>query len=68
MQQVEFKAERSATAPGQWIGVVLDESGRVLTRTGITYDTSDEARFGARIIWQGRQARLQAAQSRGMRA
>jgi len=60
-QQVEFQAERSATAPGQWIGVVMDECGRVLTRTGLTYDTSDEAHFGARVKWLSRQQMLHAA-------
>jgi len=60
-QQVEFNAERSATVPGQWIGVVVDERGRVLTRTGLTYDTSDQARFGARVKWLGRARMLQNA-------
>ena len=60
-QQVDFTAEPSATARGQWIGVVLDDKGRALTRTGLTYDTSDEARFGARIKWLGRSRELQAA-------
>jgi len=60
-QQVEFQAVPSATVAGQWIGVVLDEQGRVLTRTGLTYDTSDQARFGARIKWLGRSRELQAA-------
>ena len=63
-QQVNFHAEPSATVAGQWIGVVLDERGRVLTRTGLTYDTSDQARFGARIKWLGRSRELQVA--RGM--
>ena len=62
-QQVDFKAEPSATARGQWIGVVLDDKGRALTRTGLTYDTSDEARFGARIKWLGRSRDLQAARA-----
>ena len=60
-QQVEFQAVPSATVAAQWIGVVLDERGHVLTRTGLTYDTSDEARFGARIKWLGRARELQVA-------
>lgn len=60
-QQVEFQAERSATAAAQWIGVVMDECGHVLTRTGLTYDTSDQARFGARVKWLGRARMLQNA-------
>lgn len=60
-QQVEFQAERSATAAGQWIGVVMDECGHALTRTGLTYDTSDQARFGARVKWLGRARMLQNA-------
>ena len=63
-QQVEFQAVPSATVAGQWIGVVLDERGHILTRTGLTYDTSDQARFGARIKWLGRSRELQVA--RGM--
>ena len=31
--------------------------------TGLTYDTSDEARFGARIKWLGRSRDLQAARA-----
>lgn len=61
MQQVNFQAVPSATVAGHWIGVVLDERGRVLTRTGLTYDTSDQARFGARIKWLGRSRMLQSA-------
>lgn len=61
MQQVEFQAVPSATVAGQWIGVVLDEQGHVLTRTGLTYDTSDQARFGAQIKWIGRSRMLQGA-------
>jgi len=60
-QQVEFQAVPSATVAGQWVGVVLDERGHVLTRTGLTYDTSDQARFGARIKWINRQQMLRAA-------
>lgn len=61
-QQVEFQAARSATAVGQWIGIVVDSaSQRVLTHTSLTYDTSDEARFGARIKWLGRSRMLQSA-------
>lgn len=60
-QQVEFQAAHSATVAGQWIGVVLDERGHVLTRTGLTYDTSDQARFGARVKWLGRSRELQLA-------
>jgi len=60
-QQVEFQAVPSATVAGQWIGIVLDERGHILTRTGLTYDTSDEARFGARIKWLGRARELQVA-------
>ncbi len=60
-QQVVFQAEPSATAACQWIGVVLDEKGHALTRTGLTYDTSDQARFGARIKWLGRSRELQSA-------
>lgn len=62
-QQVDFAAEPSATARGQWVGVVLDEKGHPLTRTGLTYSTSDEARFGARIKWIGRSRELQAART-----
>ena len=58
-QQVTFSSSPSATVSGQWIGQVLDEaSQRVLTRTSMTYTTSDEARFGARIKWIGRNARM----------
>ena len=60
-QQVEFQAVPSATAAGQWVGVVLDERGHVLTRTRLTYDTSDQARFGARVKWLGRSRMLQSA-------
>jgi len=60
-QQVEFQAIPSATVAGQWIGVVLDERGHILTRTGLTYDTSDQARFGARIKWLSRSRLLQSA-------
>lgn len=63
-QQVEFQAVPSATVAGQWIGVVLDERGHVLTRMGLTYDTSDQTRLGARIKWLGRSRELQVA--RGM--
>lgn len=63
-QQVEFQAAKSATVAGQWVGLVVDAaSQRVLTRTGLTYATSDQARFGARIKWQGREAKLQMAQA-----
>jgi len=61
LQQVEFQAVPSATVAGQWIGVVLDERGHILTRTGLTYDTSDQARLGARIKWINRQQMLRAA-------
>ena len=58
-QQVTFSSSPSATSPGQWIGQVLDEaSQRILTRTSMTYTTSDEARFGARIKWLGRGAQM----------
>ena len=58
-QQVTFSSSPSATAPGQWVGIVVDEaSQRVLTRTSMTYTTSDEARFGARIKWLGRNAQM----------
>lgn len=61
-QQVEFQASPSATVAGQWVGLVVDvASGRVLTQTGLTYGTSDEARFGARIKWLGRARMLQSA-------
>lgn len=61
-QQVEFQAAPSATVAGQWVGLVVDvTSGRVLTQTGLTYGTSDEARFGARIKWLNRQQMLRAA-------
>jgi len=60
-QKVEFHSVPSATVSGQWIGVVLDERGHVLTLTGLTYDTSDQARFGARIKWLGRARELQNA-------
>jgi hypothetical protein len=65
-QQVEFKAARSATVAG-WVGLVVDAaSQRVLTRTGVVYDTSDQARFGARIKWLGRPGAIQ--QARGFAA
>lgn len=64
-QQVEFQASPSATVAGQWIGLVVDvASGRVLTQTGLTYGTSDEARYrgiGAWIKWLNRQQMLRAA-------
>lgn len=61
-QQVDFQASPSATAAGQWVGLVVDvTSGRVLTQTGLTYGTSDEARFGAQIKWINRQQMLQSA-------
>ena len=64
-QQVEFQAVPSATVAGQWVGLVVDASSqRVLTRTSLTYATSDEARFGARVKWLGRSRELQVA--RGM--
>ncbi len=64
-QQVEFQSSPSATAPGQWVGIVVDEaSQRVLTCTTVTYTSSDEARFGARIKWLGRGARM--AQAAGL--
>lgn len=63
MQQIAYKASRSATVAGQWIGLVVDkDTGRVLTQTGLTYGTSDEARFGARIKWLGRARELRTAQ------
>ena len=62
-QQVEFHASPSATVAGQWVGLVIDAaSGRVLTQTGLTYPTSDQARFGARIKWLGRARELRTAQ------
>ncbi len=61
-QQVEFHASPSATVAGQWVGLVVDvASGRVLTQTGLTYPTSDQARFGARIKWISRQQALRTA-------
>ena len=64
-QQVTFSSSPSATAPGQWVGIVVDEaSQRVLTRTSLTYTSSDEARFGARIKWLGRNAQM--AQAAGL--
>ena len=69
-QQVEFQSSPSATAPGQWVGIVVDEaSQRVLTRTSLTYTSSDEARFAARAKWLRRNARMaQAAGLTGVRA
>lgn len=58
-QQVEFKASHSATAADQWVGLVVDSATqRVLTHTGLTYATSDQARFGARIKWLGRSRQI----------
>ena len=58
-QQVEFQASPSATAPGQWVGIIADASSkRVLTCTTMTYTSSDEARFGASIKWLGRNAQM----------
>lgn len=57
--QVTFTSSPSATAPGQWIGQVIDEASKqVLTRTSMTYPTRDEAKFGARVKWLGRDTRM----------
>ena len=64
-QQVTFSSYTIPYSPGEWVGIVVDEaSHRVLTRTILTYTSSDEARFGARIKWLGRNARM--AQAAGM--
>ena len=67
-QQVTFSSSPSspsATAPGQWIGIVVGEASKdVLMQTGFTYSSSDYARYKAPIKWLGRNARM--AQAAGL--